>query len=157
MFVFWLLVDHCREMELRNGRSAYDDDIFVQKPILPYSSMFILSSSNPWVLLNPHLREKKKTLLRILLAEHLHGKPWQECTIPWLMMAPFSSFPGFASSSTALWRFRSLTRSLWWSSLWAASLWQPRIRCKNTANGTTFSPILTTFSPEFLPLRWFWR
>eukprot|EP00095_Tigriopus_kingsejongensis_P005232 maker-scaffold1237_size53912-snap-gene-0.7 protein:Tk05232 transcript:maker-scaffold1237_size53912-snap-gene-0.7-mRNA-1 annotation:"hypothetical protein DAPPUDRAFT_333049" len=35
------------EMELRNGRSAYDDDIFVQKPILPYSSMFILSSSNP--------------------------------------------------------------------------------------------------------------
>ncbi len=35
------------EMELRNGRSAYDDDIFVQKPILPYSSMFILSSTNP--------------------------------------------------------------------------------------------------------------
>ena len=35
------------EMELRNGRSAYDDDIFVQKPILPYSSMFLMSSSNP--------------------------------------------------------------------------------------------------------------
>ena len=34
-------------MELRNGRSAYDDDVFVQKPILPYSSMFILSSTNP--------------------------------------------------------------------------------------------------------------
>ncbi len=34
-------------MELRNGRSAYDDDIFVQKPILPYSSMFLLSSTNP--------------------------------------------------------------------------------------------------------------
>ena len=35
------------EMELRNGRSAYDDDVFVQKPILPYSSMFLLSSTNP--------------------------------------------------------------------------------------------------------------
>lgn len=35
------------EMELRNGRSAYDDDIFVQKPILPYSSMFLMSSTNP--------------------------------------------------------------------------------------------------------------
>jgi hypothetical protein len=33
-------------MELRNGRSAYDDDVFIQKPILPYSSMFILSSTN---------------------------------------------------------------------------------------------------------------
>jgi hypothetical protein len=29
------------------GRSAYDDDIIDHKPILPYSSMFILSSSNP--------------------------------------------------------------------------------------------------------------
>ena len=35
-----------REIELRNGRSANDDDVFVQKPILPYSSMFMLSSTN---------------------------------------------------------------------------------------------------------------
>ena len=35
-----------REIELRNGRSANDDDVFIQKPILPYSSMFILSSTN---------------------------------------------------------------------------------------------------------------
>ena len=29
------------------NRHAYDDDIIVHKPILPYSSMFIFSSSNP--------------------------------------------------------------------------------------------------------------
>ena len=31
----------------REDRIGYDEDIIVHKPILPYSSMFVLSSSNP--------------------------------------------------------------------------------------------------------------
>lgn len=31
----------------REGRMVYDEDIIVHKPILPYSSMFVLSSTNP--------------------------------------------------------------------------------------------------------------
>ena len=35
------------EIKLEKERKAYDEDIIVHKPILPYSSMFVFSSSNP--------------------------------------------------------------------------------------------------------------
>ena len=41
-FIFYISIFYYRE-----DRIGYDEDIIVHKPILPYSSMFVLSSSNP--------------------------------------------------------------------------------------------------------------